>query len=408
MRRILVVLLAVSVVVIIDPDSILGQQGPPPVTAPGAATSRLSRTVGNTANSPFFNPNTPTIWHRLGVPQGVGRFKLFRQSRVNRRGDNPQREAKPKLLALTDPANLDPKAPEMLKAAAEIKMAEDLAPQKLKALKYLGTIGCGCYDEGGKIQAALIEALADCTPAVRTEALNTIMAQVSGDCCTCSCPEACNAKSCCTRDLYDRMEEMANKTDDYGCPVEPDPAVRCLAMKVLNACPVPPPKEEEEEEEKKEGDTPDEGGAKSSEGETKDPANEENGSDDQPAEADENASRSTRRGTSKVSYRGASTRLPGSPSLNSYPVADREFMRQFEVTGVVRDVNIDEGIATIVFDDPYEFPSGLNMVIATNPNNVSFGILDDTQTGTAVIKVEDYGVLTGLKKLQRVRMGVFQ
>ncbi len=403
MRRILVVLLAFSVVVIIDPASLLGQQS---LSSPGAATQRLSRTVTGTANSPFFNPSTPTIWHRLGVPQSVGRYKLFRESRVNRKGNRPEREAKPKLLKLTDPANLEPGAPEMLKAAAEIKKQEDLAPQKLKALKYIATIGCGCYDKGDLVQNALIEALSDCTPAVRKEALNTIMAQVSGDCCNCCCPSACNSKSCCTRKLYDRLEEMAIKTDDTGCPVEPDPAVRAMAMRVLNACPVPPPEEEEEEEEK--GEKPTEGGEKSSEGETKDPASEENGGDDQPADIDESASRSTGRDTSNVSYRGATTRLPGTASLNSYPAADREFMRQFEVTGVVRDVNTDEGIATIVFDDPYEFPSGLNMVIATNPNNVSFGIVDDTQTGTAVIKVEDYGVLTRLKKLQRVRMGVFQ
>ena len=64
--------------------------------------------------------------------QGVGRIKKYRESRINRTGNKPQRESKPKLVKLTDAANLAPEGPKVLKAAAEIKMAEDLAPQKLK------------------------------------------------------------------------------------------------------------------------------------------------------------------------------------------------------------------------------------------------------------------------------------
>ena len=160
---------------------------------------------------------------------------------------DPERETKPKLLKLTDPANLEAGAPDMLKAAAQIKMAEDLAPQKLKALKYLGTIGCGCYNQknAGLVEGALMEALEDCTPAVRREALCVIMKQVSGGCCSC-CQPACNSKSCCTSKLYKKLDEIANKTDDYGCPLEPDPSIRALASQVMNACPVPPEEKPEE------------------------------------------------------------------------------------------------------------------------------------------------------------------
>ena len=126
------------------------------------------------ARQRFVRPEVPTVWHKLGIPQGVGRYKKFRESRINRKGNNPQREKTPKLVKLTDAANLDPEAPKMLQAAAKIKMAEDLAPQKLKALKYLATIGCGCYNKknADMVEAAVLEGLDDCTIEVRREALD--------------------------------------------------------------------------------------------------------------------------------------------------------------------------------------------------------------------------------------------
>ena len=83
-------------------------------------------------------------------------------------------------------------------------------------------------------------------------------------------------------------------------------------------------------------------------------------------------------------------------------------MQQLEVTGVIRSIQLDERKATIEFDDPYEFPQGLNVVIAMDRNNVSFGVVEETQSGLAVIKIEDYQVLNNFSNMQRVRLGVFE
>jgi hypothetical protein len=68
---------------------------------------------------------------------------------------------------LADPANLNSDNP-AIKAAAEIKTEEDLAPQKIKAIRYLSTIACGCYPQ---VRPALLAALDDCTEEVRYEGL---------------------------------------------------------------------------------------------------------------------------------------------------------------------------------------------------------------------------------------------
>jgi len=58
------------------------------------------------------------------------------------------------------------------KAAAEIKAEEDAAPQKIKALRYLATIGCaGCYPG---VEEGLLAALDDCTESVRYEAVKAL------------------------------------------------------------------------------------------------------------------------------------------------------------------------------------------------------------------------------------------
>ncbi len=117
-------------------------------------------------------PPTPTVtfWQKLGIPQAALRV---RDNLTNRRGNFPQLERKPPLKALADAANLEsPNA--AIKAAAEIKAEEDLAPQKIKALKYLGEIGCSCYDPGGEIEGAFLKGLDDCTPDVRIAAICAI------------------------------------------------------------------------------------------------------------------------------------------------------------------------------------------------------------------------------------------
>jgi len=172
-------------------------------------------------------PDVVTVWNRLGIPQA---FDAMNANRVNRRGNNPQRERTPPLKRIADPANLE-SPNDAIKAAAEIKIEEDLAPQKIKALKYLGTLGCGCYDKEGKVEAALLAGLNDCTEEVRKVAAETVL-ELVGDCC---CNDGCN-NNCCTEKIQEKLQDMAYGETD-GCWHEPSAEVRQIAMSALSACP---------------------------------------------------------------------------------------------------------------------------------------------------------------------------
>jgi hypothetical protein len=179
----------------------------------------------------------PTVWHALGIPQT---YLHFRDSKVNAFGKFPCLERKPPLLKIADPANLKSDVP-AIKAAAEVKQQEDLAPQKIKAIKYLASIGCGCY---GGVAEALQAALEDCTEAVRYEAANALVSAMNNKC------EVCNG-TCCTPELAAKMYERAYGTDGKGCNIEPSARVRALLAQAVGMCPpnmldveLPPPGEE--------------------------------------------------------------------------------------------------------------------------------------------------------------------
>jgi hypothetical protein len=165
----------------------------------------------------------PTVWHALGIPQGWGRF---RDSTANRWGNHPNLERKPPLKGLADPANLQSDVP-AIKAAAEIKAQQDLAPQKIKAIKYLGQIGCGCY---GGVAEALMAALEDCTEVVRLAAAEALAEALS-----CKC-DVCDA-TCCTPELAAKMYERAYGRDENGCYLEPSERVRAALEQAVAACP---------------------------------------------------------------------------------------------------------------------------------------------------------------------------
>lgn len=181
-----------------------------------------------------------TMWQAMGIPQAT---LAMRDGLTNRRGNFPGLERRPPLLRIADPANLDSEIP-AIKAAAKVKEAEDLAPQKIKALKYLASVGCGCYDKDGEIEAALLDALQDCTEDVRIEAANTI-AEAAG---TCACRYDGCAPTCCKPSITKRLYDMAYEVDDSGCPIEPSREVREAAARAVEACAsVPQPVEEDEE-----------------------------------------------------------------------------------------------------------------------------------------------------------------
>lgn len=170
---------------------------------------------------------TPTLWSFLGIPQGAQKVQgaLF-----NRRGNTPRLEPDTPMRALNDPRNLFSKVP-AIKKAAEVKQAEDLKMQKIKSIKYLTGIGCGCYDKDGSITDALIAAAEDCTEDVRLATMNAIHEAASNKCCS-NCGQVC----CCNEKLMTKLAEIAYERDDTGCYKEPSARVRSAAAAALKAC----------------------------------------------------------------------------------------------------------------------------------------------------------------------------
>lgn len=171
-------------------------------------------------------PSPMTLWNFLGIPQGMNQV---RDATLNRRGNNPQRERVNPLKRLADPENMESKNP-AIQAAAKIKADADLAPQKIKALKYLATVGCCCNSQKDMVKAALLGALDDCTEAVRYEAA-VALCQVAGDRCA-----VCRTCSCCSADVMNKLNELANGQDEKGCWTEPSCRVRQAASAALNSC----------------------------------------------------------------------------------------------------------------------------------------------------------------------------
>jgi hypothetical protein len=173
-----------------------------------------------------------TLWRFLGVPQAFQGLSRRREARVNADGTEPWKERKPPLLPLADPANLLSDNP-AIAAAAKIKAEEDLAQQKVKAIRYLAMIGCGCYKG---VDEALLAALDDCTEEVRYEAAKAIAESAKGSC------RNCGNNACCNRAIHEKLMKIIYDQDDLGCPIEPSARVRAAAARALCACPPPPPK----------------------------------------------------------------------------------------------------------------------------------------------------------------------
>lgn len=195
-------------------------------TPPATAQAGDTTVVAVSASQPCCPP--PTLWDFLGVNAavkliagGVGRVR-------NRLGSRfPGLEAKPPVLAITDPANAASPNPAVA-AAADAKAEEDQAAQKVKAIRYLAKLGCrDCYPD---VQDALIKALDDCTEEVRYEAAKGLREAAGGACSTCA------AGSCCAPEALDKLRSLAYDTDDAGCFVEPSARVRRVARLAIAAC----------------------------------------------------------------------------------------------------------------------------------------------------------------------------
>ena len=160
-----------------------------------------------------------------GAAKGIGGLLTRLRNRLGTIW--PGLEAKPAILALTDPANLESANPAVA-SAAEVKGAEDGAAQKAKAIAYLASIGCaGCYPG---IEEALLAALDDCTELIRFETLKALRQQSMGPC------KNCCRSSCCSPKMREKMEKLAYEMDSQGCYVEPSERVRRMARLALCNC----------------------------------------------------------------------------------------------------------------------------------------------------------------------------
>jgi outer membrane receptor protein involved in Fe transport len=167
-----------------------------------------------------------SLWNYFGIPQGS---QKVRDARLNRRGNNPQRERVDPLKRIADPENLKSDNP-AIKTAAEAKAEADLAPQKIKAIKFLATVCCCCSKYKAEVKNALLAALSDCTEEVRYQAA-VALCQCSGDPCT-----ICNRCSCCDPDIMGRLAELADGKAPNGCYLESSPRVRAAARNALKGC----------------------------------------------------------------------------------------------------------------------------------------------------------------------------
>lgn len=163
-----------------------------------------------------------TIWKFLGIPQGLNKL---RDTMINQRGNLPKLERKPPLKRIGDPANLESDNL-AIQTAAKIKAEEDAAEQKIKAIKYLGTVGCGCYPG---VQEALLAALKECNEDVKYEAA-VAFCELAGD------PASPCQKGCCSAEVMTKLREMAFGRDEQGCYLEPSSQVRAAAANALRAC----------------------------------------------------------------------------------------------------------------------------------------------------------------------------
>ncbi len=211
----------------------------PSAVTPAAPPPQPSIRVGETTVLAIAPPaaaccKKQTLPEFLGLTQlgrGIGRGLRGLSSRIAARldlaGRFPGLQPGPPMLAITDPANLAETASPSVKAAAEVKAEQDAAPQKIQALRYLATIGCGgCYPS---VESALLAALDDCTETVRYEAALALRG-------TNTACGFCNSDSCCSPNVRRKLHAIAFDIHPDGCLVESSERVRRLARLALDAC----------------------------------------------------------------------------------------------------------------------------------------------------------------------------
>ena len=206
-----------------------------PAVAPTAAAPALptSASVGG-ANIVAISPPGQQCCPKQTLPQFLGivgaceHVKGLLNRLRNRLGAIwPGLEAKPELLSITDPANMESDNPAVASAAA-VKAEEDAAAQKAKAIAYLASVGCaGCYPG---IEEALLAALDDCTELVRFETAKALRSTATMPC------KNCCRSACCGPKIREKLMKLAYETDEQGCYLESSDRVRRMARLALANC----------------------------------------------------------------------------------------------------------------------------------------------------------------------------
>ncbi|OUT60796.1 MAG: hypothetical protein CBB71_07235 [Rhodopirellula sp. TMED11] len=203
---------------------------------PAAPAAPTSAAAGATTIVAVAAPAAPSITlpQFLGLDKALGGVCTLADRLRNRLGTYfPGLEAKPPVLALTDPANSGPDASPAVQAAAAAKAEEDQAAQKAKAIKYLASKGCGeCFPD---TEAALHAALDDCAEVIRYETVKGLRGSTGGKC------NCCRENSCCSPKLLKKLYDLAYERDDSGCFVESSARVRRNARLVICQCGGVPP-----------------------------------------------------------------------------------------------------------------------------------------------------------------------
>jgi hypothetical protein len=228
----------------------LGCAATPPAPAPAAPALPTSATANGTSIVAIAPPGQQccpkqTLPEFLGLTHVLETVGGCLTNIRNRLGAIwPGLEAKPPVLAITDPANLQSDNPAVAEAAA-VKAEEDAAAQKAKAIEYLASIGCaGCYPG---IEDALLAALDDCTEEVRFAAANGLRASAAEPC------KNCRTSACCGPKIREKLEKMAYDQDANGCYVEPSDRVRRVARLALCNCMTVSPKPGQQQTRPQEG-----------------------------------------------------------------------------------------------------------------------------------------------------------
>ncbi|MCY2967911.1 MAG: hypothetical protein NT069_30500 [Planctomycetota bacterium] len=210
----------------------------PPLSAPPAAPPTSAAGGGSTTIVAIAPPAPPTtnLLDFLGVTavcQGVCKGAMCVTGLIPRLfpgfGSGLTELAnQPPVRAVNDPENLKSNNP-AVKAAAAAAAEEDLAPQKIQALKYMAKLGCaGCYPG---VEDALLNGLDDCTESVRFAAAMAVYEAAERPC------RSCRSGNCCTPKLREKLTKMGYLPNEKtGCPWEPSPRVRRAARQALLAC----------------------------------------------------------------------------------------------------------------------------------------------------------------------------